>query len=441
MIRDSILEYLKVNSILSKKQFGFLRGRSTVLQLLQVIDKWTEILDRGGVVDSIYCDFQKAFDTVPHHRLMSLLSHYGIEDPVLSWIRDFLKNRRQQVQVNRCKSKVFDVISGVPQGSVLGPVLFIIFINSMVEKAGKSELFLYADDLKIFKEIKSEEDSEILQQDLDRLYDWSQYSLLRFHPDKCVVMRICSNAKKLSVNPYYDMDAIRLKVVESEKDLGVIFDCGLSFEEHIANIVKKANSLTGMIRRSFIHLDKEMFKRLFTAIVRPHLEYGAPVWNPHSKKQISLIESVQRRATKLIPDLGHKTYKERLKCLKLPTLQYRRYRGDMIELYKLTHDAYDKNAIQNFLYLQPAHSRGHKFNLFKTFCRKDVSRFTFRCRTTEQWNNLPEAIAEAPNLNSFKCRIDKLWERQDIMYDPDVDLFAETSLRSNRYIKIKLKSR
>ena len=129
---------------------------------MNVVDKWTEILDRGVAVDVIYCDFQKAFDTVPHKRLIKLLSYYGICDPVLSWIRDFLSNRKQQVSVNGCKSETFDVISGVPQGSVLGPLLFIIYINSMIEKAGTAEIFLYADDLKIYKEIASEEDMDKL---------------------------------------------------------------------------------------------------------------------------------------------------------------------------------------------------------------------------------------------------------------------------------------
>ena len=193
----------------------------------------------------------------------------------------------------------------------------------------------------------------------------------------------------------------------------------------------------GMVRRSFMYLDKDMFKSLFTAIIRPHLEYGAPVWNPHFKKQINLIESVQRRATKLIPGLFNLSYKERLKSVKLPTLEYRRYRGDMIELYKMTHHLYDKDATQGFLRYKPAHSRGHKFNLHKEYCKKDIRRYSFRHRTTDQWNNLPEVITEAPTLNSFKSRIDKLWEKDDVMYDPDVDLFTRTSLRRNRYVIIE----
>ena len=357
IIRDSIMSYLNSNEILTNKQFGFLRGRSTVLQLLIIVDKWTEILDNDGVIDVLYGDFQKAFDTVPHNRLLELLSHYGINEPILSWVRDFLTDRKQQVVVNGCKSAILDVISGVPQGSVLGPLLFIIYINSMVEKAGSTELFLYADDLKIYNEIKSVEDAELLQQDLDRLYDWTRYSLLRFHPDKCVTMRIMSKTKKLDVKEYNNMDETKLKTVYREEGLGIIFDNKLSFEEHINSKVKKANSLAGMLRRSFEHLDKAMFKQLFTSIIRPHLEYGATIWNPHSKKLIVMIENVQRRASRQIPGLSHLAHQERLEAMNLPTLQFRRYKGDMIEMYKLSHDLYDKETISNFLNFRQSHQR------------------------------------------------------------------------------------
>ena len=275
------------------------RGRSTILQLLKVVDKLTEILDNGGVIDTIYCDFMNAFDTVPHHRLIEVLMHYGLEDPILAWINI--------IQETTSKSKYFDVISGVPLGSILGHALYIIFINMLVDK---SELFLYVDDLKIFKEISSVDDAEALQQDLDRLYDWTQYSFLRFHPDKCVV-RYMISSRNTGIKSFYKMDETRLKIVKSERT-SASYSRMISFDEHIAAKVKKATSLVGLIRRSFTRLDINMFRTLFTAIIRPHLEYGAPIWNPHSKNLITMIENVQRRASKMIPGLSHLSYQHRL---------------------------------------------------------------------------------------------------------------------------------
>ena len=190
IIRDAMLNFLKYNGSLSNKQFGFRGGRSTVIQLLQIMDKWTEILDRGEVIDVVYCDFQKAFDTVQHKRLIEVFAYYGFTNPLLSWVKDFLTGGTQQVIVNGCISRKYEVTSGVPQGSVLGPVLFVIYINLLIEKSNSKNLYVYADYLQIFEEIKGAEDADGLQKEIDTLYDWTQYSLLKLHPGKCVVMRI-----------------------------------------------------------------------------------------------------------------------------------------------------------------------------------------------------------------------------------------------------------
>ena len=170
------------------------------------MEKWTEILEEYGTIDVVYCDFQKAFDTVPHKRLLNILKCYGFNGNVLTWIKDFLTSRKQQVKVNESTSSMFDVTSGLPQGSVLGPILFVIYINTLVDKVENSELTLYADDLKLYKEISSEKDTHDLQKDIDNLFDWTKLSLLKFHPATCEVMRIQSKWKKTAINNAYQID-------------------------------------------------------------------------------------------------------------------------------------------------------------------------------------------------------------------------------------------
>jgi len=177
------------NNLISPNQFGFVSGRSTALQLLKVVDEWTNVLDEGGEVHCIYMDFMKAFDKVPHKRLVSKLKAYGISDKTCNWIQDFLYNRRQRVCVNGQFSKWHPVTSGIPQGSVLGPTLFVLFINDLPLNL-KSDTYLFADDTKLFRKITNERDIELVQSDLNKLVEWSKIWLLKFHPDKCKVLTI-----------------------------------------------------------------------------------------------------------------------------------------------------------------------------------------------------------------------------------------------------------
>jgi len=440
IIREPLLQYLNANALLSNKQFGFRNGRSTILQLLHVVDRWTKVLDNGGMTDVVYFDFQKAFDTVPHERLIEKLREYQLNDTVLNWIKDFLSNRTQRVCVNGSESETFPVLSGVPQGSVLGPVLFIMYINSLIEEAGDVDLWLYADDTKLFKEVGTEDDKIQLEIQIDRLRRWTDTSLLKFHPDKCKVLRLKSKKKETNVSTSYEMNGLPMKNVTKIDDLGIWFSDDLSFEEHITRKVNKASSLCGMIRRTFSYLDREIFTKIFKSIVRPHLEYGASVWNPHHQRLITLLENVQRRATRCVPGLENLTYKQRLERLNLPTLQYRRYRGDMIEVYKIAHNIYDVDATHGLIDFTSKEAkehdlRQHTFNIQKESCKKDVRRYAFRSRVTDQWNHLPTEIAEAPSLNTFKNRLDHLWKCVvPIMFDPECDLHQITSSRRNRYL-------
>ena len=349
IIRDHLMDHLKRNKLFSNRQYRFIGGRSTGLQMLKVLDKWTEIMDRGGEIDVIYLDFMKAFDTVPYRRLISKLASYGIQGEVLGWIKAFLCDRRQRVAVRGAFSDWLAVLSGIPQGSVLGPFLFVLYINDLPDNI-RSEVFMFADDTKVFREIRDDTDRATLQADLDELQTWSTKWLLKFHPDKCKTMTVTrkkeSEARSYAMKKKVDgaeMEHVLTKV-DSEKDLGIKVDAKLSFEQHINDKVNKANQMMGLMRRSFIYLDKENFRWLYKAIVRPHVEYINTVWSPIRKNDINTIENVQRRATKMIPGLRDMSYPERLRALKLPTLAYRRLRQDMIETFKVVKEIHDPEA-------------------------------------------------------------------------------------------------
>ena len=209
---------------------------------------------------------------------------------------------------------------------------------------------------------------------------------MQFHPGKCKSMRISSSKSNPEFKHEYYMKGQLLERSYEEKDLGVIIDSKLTFDQHISAKVKKANSLVALIRRSFEYMDKNMFRQLFTSIVRPHLEYAAAVWNPHLHRHIVAFENVQRRATRLVPGLKDLPYMERLKVLKLPTLVFRRYRGDMIEMFKLTHGIYDKEVVEGFLDIRPSRARGHLYNVYKRGLDKglNVRKFSFIDRVTDQ---------------------------------------------------------
>ena len=294
-IRDQIQDYMEKNNFITSCQHGFRKHRSCVTQLLEVMNDLTNFHENSDSIDIIYMDFAKAFDSVPHKRLINKLKSYGIEGNILNWISDFLNNRSQTVKVNNALSDPAPVVSGIPQGSILGPLLFIIFINDLPDCV-QSICKIFADDTKVYN---SHKNYSILQNDLYKLLDWAREWDLNFNLSKCHVLHM---GKRNNKNVYYmDRDkTVKLDTTLSEKDVGVTFSTDLKFDIHIGNIVKKANQLTGLIKRSFLHLDQSMFRDLFKSIVRPHLEYANVIWHPLYKRQASLIEGVQRRATKLI---------------------------------------------------------------------------------------------------------------------------------------------
>ena len=416
-IRDALCSHLVTNNLLSPYQFGFCKGRSCVTQLLSTINNWFEFLDDNVPVDAIYLDFQKAFDTVPHKRLLCKLKGYGIDGNLLNWIGDFLSGRTQHVSINNQSSNKVSVSSGVPQGSVLGPSLFIYFINDLPDFCD-SLINIFADDTKVYTPISSPNDCCKLQNTINMLTDWSDKWLLKFNTSKCKVLHLGHNNPTHNYLMRNGNDITTLCKTNCEKDLGVHIDSKLNFNEHILNQVKKARCTAGVIHRNILNKTPNVMVPLYKSMVRPHLEYANTVWSPYTKKNINLIENIQRHFTKKITGLKHKSYEDRLKSLRLPSLTFRRLRGDLIEAYKIIHNIYDPITTSKLLkrVSNSSITRKHNsLNLTKIRTNKNAYKFFFTNRINNIWNNLPNYIVNAKNLNLFKNKVDAHFRA--IMYE------------------------
>ena len=325
----------------------------------------------------IYLDFQKAFDSVPHLRLLNKLQSYGVSGKLLAWIAAFLTNRKQQVVLDGCHSEWTDVVGGVPQGSVLGPLLFLVYVNDLPDVV-HCDVKLFADDTKLFTKVQSYSDAARLQSDLETLLRWSNTWLMPFNQSKCKVLHFGHANQELS----YSMDGAPLGSTSLEKDLGVHIDPELKFREHASSAVGKATQVLAVIRRSFALLDEDTLPMLFKTLVRPHLEYGNLIWGPFNRADQRRVERVQRRATRLVGNIRQRPYEERLRLLGLHLFII----GD-----------------------------GEGTSFKRISCSKKYSattrvrRFAFASRIVNDWNGLPSDVVCAPSLNAFKARLDEHW--------------------------------
>ena len=357
-----ISQYI-ARACLRNAQHGFIKGKSCVTQLLEFLEDSTQSIDNGDEVDVIYLDFCKAFDKVPHQRLLQKLYAYGIRGKVHTWVKEFLSGREQRVIVNGSQSTWINITSGIPQGSVLGPVLFLVFINDLPEVI-KVLIKLFADDAKLYSVVTSNADNRA-QFSLNRAVDWSKVWKMIFNIIKCHHLHIGKKFTETTYTMESDGQQVELEKVKNEKDLGVIIDQNLTFRDHITSKVNIANRNVGIVFRTFTYIDQEMFLNLYKSIIRPHLEYATPVWSPLYKKDKIIIENVQRRATRLVATCKNLPYQERLRKLGLPTLEYRRERADMIQTYKILHgiDKLDKDKL--FTPALYRATRGHSYKLQK----------------------------------------------------------------------------
>ena len=291
-----------LSEILSNMQYGFQRGRSTETQLLQVYRHILSNLAQGKEFDAIYLDLSRAFDKVPHNLLITKLSSYGISGNLLMWYHSYLSDRYQRVVLDGVFSSWLPVTSGVPQGYILGPLLFLVFVNDLPDYIGNgSQLHaLFADDSKLYRILDTPNSALLLQQDLNSLVTWSVTSNMTFSPSKCKTLHISKKKNPTNARPYYLGDQ-SLESVPQVKDLGITISDKLQWADHIEVMTAKANRTLGMIKRVCYDVnDKSVRKLLYSSLVLPQLEYCSCLWSPYTIKHRALIENIQRRATKFI---------------------------------------------------------------------------------------------------------------------------------------------
>ena len=409
IVKNAVMKFLDNHSLISKHQHGFRNKKSCTTNLLEAFDYATKILSDKDSLDILFIDFEKAFDKVPHRRLLYKLKNYGIKGKVLKWFEAFLSNRKQRVVLGEFMSQWSEIKSGVPQGSVIGPILFIIYINDLIDNM-TNPCKMYADDTKILARIRKENevlDTITMQEDIDKVVSWTNTWLMRLNIGKCKIMHIGKKNQKnnYKMNSYETNEPVPLEKTELERDLGILITSNLKFTAQSNKAASNGNKKLDMLKNTFRYRGASMWKKLYTSYVRPLLEFAIPVWNPYLKGDIDILERVQHRATKISPSLKNKNYDARCKYLNLTSLSVRRTRGDLIQKYKIENKLDEVNWSFKPPCGQPRGGhRGHfKRELVKS-C--DQRHNFFNNRIASIWNNLSNEITMATTVNSFKNKLD-----------------------------------
>ena len=406
MIKDELMRYLMKNNLINKQQHGFVYNKACNTNLLETMDTLTKLLADKESFDLLLLDFAKAFDKVAHKRLNLKLSGYGICGKLLAWLKAFLTGRKQRVVLGEFISEWLKVSSSVIQGSVLGPLLFILFINDLVDYiVNKSKLF--ADDTKVSAKINNAPESS-LQKDINSILEWTNTWLMRLNLDKCKIMHFGKKNPRINytMKSYDNEELIQIEKTESERDLGIQISANLKYDAQVSKSASKANSMLVILKRTFVTRNVDIWKKLYTTYVRPQLEFAVSAWNPYLKKDISTLEKVQQRATKVSPAIKNLIYENRLQALKLTTLEKRRTRGDLIQKFKIEKKL-DIIEWENPPVIAPPRSgrRGqHKRELIKN-CAQRYNFFNNRIATA--WNALPDHVVSSTTINQFKARLDE----------------------------------
>ena len=417
--------HFEQNNILTNLNHGFRSGFSCETQLLTTLNDLMQSYDQGSQVDVAILDFSKAFDTVPHRKLLYKLKNYGISGSTHAWLSSFLTNRTMKVVIEGESSDEVPVESGVPQGTVLGPILFLCHINDLPLSV-KSQVRLFADDCLLYRTINNQNDHTVLQNDLKELENWAKNWGMRFNAKKCYILSIRNKLNYL----FYSLDNCILKQVTSNPYLGLQISNDLKWHTHIANIANRASSTLGFLQRNLKHCPKDCRRTAYISLIRSTLEYGAIVWDSHYKGDIERLERIQHRAARFITqDYQSRTpgcVTSMLHQLDLPSLQERRKQLRLIFLYKVVEGLVPAVPPEKFLTPRKSNKRQirpKKFtgcvvdnivtksssNNSKPFeiprSVTDQYKHSFFVRTVEEWNQLEDSAVLATTIDIFKNKL------------------------------------
>ena len=399
IISQRIYDHMCTNNILHSSQHGFCKLKSTTTNLLECFNDWSITVLSKEQLAVVYIDFTKAFDVVSHPKLIARLHCYGVRGMVLRWIQQFLCGRTHVTRIDDAMSDIAELLSGVVQGSGIGPVMFLAYINELIYILEQFDIVvkMFADDVKMYLQIVNCVDVERLQCALTAMNEWAKEWQLEISVNKCCVMNIGVE----NCSPYLTLDNSVLPVVSHTRDLGVIVRNDLSPSTHVDDIVSKAHRRSKLILRTFVSRDVKLLVRAFITYVRPLLEYNTVVWSPNAARDIDAIEGVQRRFTKRLRGLGQYTYIERLSHLKLQSLEHRRLVTDLLWCYKIVFNVVNISADEFFSRSSCSYTRGHPYKLFKKRPVSSTRANFFSDRVINAWNALPDDV-DFTSLSRFR---------------------------------------
>ena len=399
LIHTHLFSHLESINILSDQQHGFRPRRSCESQLITTVNNISKSLDSGFQIDIIFLDLS---DKVPHHRLCNKLSYYGIRGELLTWLQNFLIGRHQQVTLDGSTSESHAVNSGVPQGTILAPLLFLCYINDLPLSIN-ANIGLYADDTILYIVIHSTSDCLSLQNDLNSLSQWGTRSGMFFNPDKSVFMRITRKHNPITHN--YTINDISIQEVSSTKYLGVTITNNLSWSTHITNITSKALSVKAFLQRNLKSCPTQIKLKCYNAMIRPILEYANPVWSPHIRRDIDRLERVQRQSARFImADFSRfSSVTNMLIDLNIPSLEHCRQVSSITLLYKIVHNLIDISPVD--LIPVTSNTRGHDQRFHHIYARTNQYSNSFFPRSIRLWNSLPPDLIQQQSLQIFKYQL------------------------------------